>query len=318
MYIYNIDKKEILENIVQNWFNEEFNYFILCSPCEIQFFKEDLNLDDSTVDDCLNFDDIVRFESFDEYDFISLNSFKHEGNKIEIEEINFYIGYNFIILVVDENNSLSLDMKNILNNKVHIQSTSKMTLSRLYYLLFNSIIINTFDILDKIEDEIQNLEDEIIKNTKKDQFSLINHMRHKTRKIVKYIRPLLYIGDQFTEENLRYLNSSNLNRSNLNRLQSIDIRINKLYDFSISLKDYSDKLLSLYDSGITSKTNDIATKIALFTGIIGSMTVITGIYGMNFKYMPELNWIYGYPFVLTVMVFISIGAFLVFKKKKWL
>jgi magnesium transporter len=247
-----------------------------------------------------------------------LNNFKLENNKLDIEEINFYIGYNFIILVLDESNCLSQSMKNILENKLHIQATPKKTLSRLYYLLFNSIIINTFDILDKIEDAIQNLEDEIIKNTKKEQFSIINDMRHKTRKIVKYIRPLLYIGDQFAEENLRYLNEGKLNRSNFNRLHSIDIRINKLYDFSVSLKEYSDKLLSLYDSGITSKTNDIAYKIALFTGILGSMTVITGIYGMNFKYMPELNWVYGYPLILLIMAFIAIGAFFIFKKKKWL
>ena len=318
MYIYNIDKKEVIDSNLASWYEESLHYFILCNPNEIQHFQKDLQLDDSTVDDCLNFDDIVRFESFDEYDFISLNSFKIEGNFVEVEEINFYVGYNFIILVLDENNSLSQNMKNILENKLHIQSTPKKTLSRLYYLLFNSIIINTFDILDKIEDDIQILEDEIIKHTKKEQFSIINDMRHKTRKIVKYLRPLLYIGDQFSEENLRYLNESNLNRSNLNRLQSIDIRINKLYDFSVSLKEYSDKLLSIYDSGVTSKTNDIATKIALFTGILGSMTVITGIYGMNFKYMPELNWAYGYPLILLIMTFISIGAFILFKKKKWL
>ncbi|HSQ33431.1 MAG TPA: Loki-CTERM sorting domain-containing protein, partial [Peptostreptococcaceae bacterium] len=219
---------------------------------------------------------------------------------------------------VNESNSLSQNMKEILKNKLHIQATPKKTLSRLYYLLFNSIIINTFDILDRIEDDIQKIEDEIIKHTQKEQFFIINDMKHKTRKIVKYIRPLLYIGDQFAEENLRYLNESNLNRSNLNRLQSIDIRINKLYDFSVSLKEYADKLLSLYDSGITSKTNDIATKIALFTAIMGPMTVITGIYGMNFKYMLGLNWVYGYPLILLIMAFIAIGAFFIFKKKKWL
>lgn len=318
MYIYNIDKKEIIEGKLENWYEESLYYFILCNPDEIQFFQKDLNLDSSTIDDCLNFDDIVRFENFDDYDFISLNNFKLESNKLEIEEINFYIGYNFIILVLDESNCLSQSMKNILENKLHIQATPKKTLSRLYYLLFNSIIINTFDILDRIEDDIQKIEDEIIKNTNKEQFASINDMRHITRKIVKYIRPLLYIGDQFAEENLRYLNEGKLSRSNLNSLHSIDIRINKLYDFSVSLKDYSDKLLSLYDSGITSKTNDIATKIALFTGIIGPMTVITGIYGMNFIHMPILNWIYGYHFILVVMAFIAIGAFILFKKKKWL
>jgi len=318
MYVYNIDKKEIIEENIKNWFEQGLHYFILCSPSEIQVLQKDLRLDDSTVDDCLNFDDIVKFESFDEYDFISLNSFKLEDNDIGIDEINFYIGYNFIIVVVDESNFLNLNMKNIVNNNGHIQSTPQKTLSRLHYLLFNSIIINTFEVLDKIEDEIQYLEDEIIKNTKKCQFSQINNMRYKTRKIVKYIRPLLYIGDRFSEENLRYLNEGKLNRSNLSRLQSIDIRINKLYDFSISSKDYSDKLLSLYDSGIASKTNDIATKIALFTGIIGSMTVITGIYGMNFNNMPELGWKYGYPLTLLIMILIPVCAYIIFKNKKWL
>ena len=80
----------------------------------------------------------------------------------------------------------------------------------------------------------------------------------------------------------------------------------------------SSSLLDIYLSSISNKTNEIMKVLTIIATIFIPLTLIAGIYGMNFKYMPELGWKYGYPLVLAVMLVIGIGMVVYFKRKKWM
>jgi magnesium transporter len=77
-------------------------------------------------------------------------------------------------------------------------------------------------------------------------------------------------------------------------------------------------MLDIYLSGISTRMNKIMTVLAVISTIFMPLTFLAGVYGMNFQHMPELGWKYGYPLVLTVMVFSGTSMILYFKKKKWL
>ena len=98
----------------------------------------------------------------------------------------------------------------------------------------------------------------------------------------------------------------------------MDTRLKKLYDFAASLYELGNELIYTYDSKLTIKTNDTVNKLTLIMLFFAPLTVITGIYGMNFDIMPELRWSFGYPFVLGLMVAISVLLYLSLKKKKWI
>ena len=85
-----------------------------------------------------------------------------------------------------------------------------------------------------------------------------------------------------------------------------------------SLLDYTIQIRDTYDSRIEVKQNRIMTLLTVVTTIFMPLTLIAGWYGMNFKYMPELDWKIGYPLVFAVSVLIVILSLLFFKKKKWL
>jgi magnesium transporter len=87
--------------------------------------------------------------------------------------------------------------------------------------------------------------------------------------------------------------------------------VNSLLDYTIQIRD-------TYDSRIEVKQNRIMTLLTVVTTIFMPLTLIAGWYGMNFKYMPELDWKIGYPLVFAVSVLIVILSLLFFKKKKWL
>jgi magnesium transporter len=165
---------------------------------------------------------------------------------------------------------------------------------------------------------ILKLEDEILEGVVDDHALKINSIRGITRTVVKNTRPLLYIGDRILKENIRYLKYSDVKKYNLDNLQGIDFGIDKLYNFALSTRELADKLLDIYSSQVAEKTNALITKLTLLTGIAAPLTIITGIYGMNFRVMPELNWYYGYPLILGFMALIIILGFVIFKIKKLL
>ena len=109
----------------------------------------------------------------------------------------------------------------------------------------------------------------------------------------------------FRQENLRYF------RLFLNRIA-------RLHDNSTSLRDYTMQLRDLYKAHIDIKQNRIMTVLTVVTTIFMPLTLIAGWYGMNFRYMPELEWKWSYPVVIGASIAIAAGSLLFYKKIKWL
>lgn len=319
MHILNLETREKQDIFKDDFYNQKDSYLILSSPDELNLLKDVLGIDEITFKDCLNFDESIKLDLFDNYDFLSVNTFELIDNKAQIEEVNIYLSDNFILVVCNENQFLFEFVKNMIMNEIKMENIpSIVSLFKINYLIFRNIIIHEFKNLEKVEDMILKLEDEILEGVIDDHVLKINYIRGITRTVVKNTRPLLYIGDRILKENIRYLKYSDVKKYKLDNLQGIDFGIDKLYSFAISTRELADKLLDIYSSQIAEKTNTLITKLTVLTGIAAPLTIITGIYGMNFKYMPELGWLYGYPLSLFVMFIIIFIGVLIFKLKKLL
>lgn len=95
-------------------------------------------------------------------------------------------------------------------------------------------------------------------------------------------------------------------------------RMARLHDTSTFLSDYTMQLRDQYKAQLDIRQNRIMTILTVVTTIFMPLTLIVGWYGMNFQYMPELEWRWGYPVIIAVSLIIAIGCVLFFKKKKWL
>ncbi len=319
MHILNLETREKQDAFKQNFYNQKDSYLILSSPDELNLLKDVLGIDEITFKDCLNFDESIKLDLFDNYDFLSVNTFELIDNNAQIEEVNIYLSDNFILVICNENHFLFEFVKNMIINEIKMENIpSVVSLFKINYLIFRNIIIHEFESLEKVEDMILKLEDEILEGVVDDHVLKINSIRGITRTVVKNTRPLLYIGDRILKENIRYLKYSDVKKYKLDNLQGIDFGIDKLYSFALSTRELADKLLDIYSSQVAEKTNALITKLTLLTGIAAPLTIITGIYGMNFRVMPELNWYYGYPLILGFMALIIILGFVIFKIKKLL
>lgn len=316
MYILNIDTREKYTKFCKEFYNKEDSFLIVSTVKELKLLKRLLNIEQDLLKQCLNFNEDIKLDLFDNYDLLSVNSFEVENEDIVVEEINIFLADNFILVVCNESNFIYDTVKDIIMNNISMtEEISIVVLFKLNYLIFKSIITHQFESLEKLEDLILKLEDEMIEEAKKEHLSKINDLRGMTRTVVKNIRPLLYIEDRIVKENIRYLKYSDVKKYNLDNLQGIDLGIEKLYNFAISTRELADKLLDVYASKVSEKTNNLITKLTILTGISLPITIITGIYGMNFRVMPWLNYEYAYPITLGVMVLILIVGIVILKVK---
>ena len=316
MYILDLSTREIMESFKKNFYKKGDFYLILSSPEELNLLQEPLDIDQDTLEDCLEFDENTKLDLFDNYDFLSLNTCELKNKKAIVKEVNLYISDYFIVVVVEENHFIYEYVKNMITKTLELEKNSAVTLFKINYAIIKEVILVGFETLDKVEDLILKIEDSMMDKICSSHIEDINYIRGITRTIVKNTRPLLYIGDRILKENIRFLKHSDVKKYNLENFQDIDFGIDKLYTFAISTRELADKLLDIYSSRVGERTNSLITKLTLLTAISTPLTVITGIYGMNFRYMPELNFVYGYPLTLLLMLMIIIIGIVIFKIKK--
>ena len=323
MHILNLKTKQISKNINEVNFNEDYN-FIVCNPWELKFFKDKINLDRSTYKDCLSFDDQVRVEVLDEYIYFTLNNFHIiEDGTLTLEEINIFLSEKYIILVLRNKNNIFDKLKSLINETFYYKSNLTLSLLILYSSILRIIIRSQFENLEKVEEIILQLEDQIINGVDDHMSAKIRSIRGISRTCVKAIRPLTYYIDTLLKDGMEFFAKYNnhglyLEEEYRKLLEGLDLSIDKLYTFSLSTRELSDKLLDIYTSMVSEKTNNLINKLTFFTGTAVPISIITGVYGMNFKYMPELNYVYSYPIIIFIIVSIMVVAFIMFKKNKFL
>ena len=323
MHILNLKTKQISKNINEVNFNEDYN-FIVCNPWELKFFKDKINLDRSTYKDCLSFDDQVRVEVLDEYIYFTLNNFHIiEDGTLTLEEINIFLSEKYIILVLRNKNNIFDKLKSLINETFYYKSNLTLSLLILYSSILRIIIRSQFENLEKVEEIILQLEDQIINGVDDHMSAKISSIRGISRTCVKAIRPLTYYIDTLLKDGMEFFAKYNnhglyLEEEYRKLLEGLDLSIDKLYTFSLSTRELSDKLLDIYTSMVSEKTNNLINKLTFFTGTAVPISIITGVYGMNFKYMPELNYVYSYPIIIFIIVSIMVVAFIMFKKNNFL
>ena len=124
---------------------------------------------------------------------------------------------------------------------------------------------------------------------------------------------LIDLGEELEENENNFFSQKNLRYFRL-----FISRVERFNDRAASLRDYTVQIRDLYKSHLDIKQNRIMTVLTVITSIFMPLTLIAGWYGMNFKYMPELDWKWSYPVVTGVCLLIVIIALIFFKKKKWL
>ena len=188
------------------------------------------------------------------------------------------------------------------------------SLERFLYDFLEQIVENDLSVLESYEAELNLIEDSILLNTlKPEDLVKVNEIHSDIRKLLIHYEQIIDMTHEleenengfFSEENLRYIHLF----MNL---------LTRRHDSAAALRDHTMQVRDLYHAQLEVRQNRIMTLLTIVTTIFMPLTLIVGWYGMNFRYMPELEWRFGYPVVIGMSLFIAIACLLFFKKKKWL
>jgi len=187
------------------------------------------------------------------------------------------------------------------------------SLERFIYDFLGLIINGDLNRLEKYEDEISDIEDRILEGRLDGELERNNEIRGELLKLKMHYEQLIDFGQELSDNENEFFQNDNLRFFDL-----FTSKVSRLQGMISTLRDYTAQVRELYQSELSVKQNRIMTVLTVVTTIIMPLTLVTGWYGMNFKYMPELDSPIAYPVIIGVVAVMAIAGIIYFKKKKWL
>ncbi|MEY8744617.1 magnesium/cobalt transporter CorA [Bacillales bacterium AN1005] len=263
---------------------------------------------DLAVEDCLSDEEQrPKIEIYESHYFIVINSIRFDDEEIFLRAVNLFLGRHFIISVTKQKVSELRTLKPILWE----QEVS--TPDRLLYLLVDLIVDNYFTVGDRIEARIEKLEEDILMHTKKSHLNEIIGLRSEILWLKKVLRPQKEVINTLNKKDLRLIDDQL--QKYFSDIYENAVKISETFE---TYRDLMGNLREAYQSSIANRANEIMRVFTAITTVFMPLTVITGIYGMNFEFMPELHWKYSYFVVIGLMVTLGLSMFFIFRKKDWI
>ena len=240
-------------------------------------------------------------------------SHKEENELDELlqQQVCVILGSNYVLTFLEQETDFFDDINAALRNDV-LKIRSRQT-DYLLSVLLNSIMTNYISTISSIDDALEDLEEELLTITDENDIGIqIQSLRRQYMLMKKSILPL-------KEQYVKLLRAENLLIHKVNRAFFNDV--NDHLQFVLQTieicRETLSSLVDLYISNNDLRMNDIMKRLTIVSTIFIPLTFLVGVWGMNYKWMPELDWRYGYLFAWILMGVIGIVVYLYFRKKKW-
>ncbi len=254
-----------------------------------------------------------KIEDHDKYIYIVLKMlwFSDDDTDVKAEQVSIILGQDFVLSFQElEGDTFDPVRERLRNLKGKIRF---MGADYLAYALMDSIVDNYFIIIERFGEIIGELEDDVIERSEPQTLQNIHDLKKEMIYLRRSVWPLREV-------------ISTLERSGSPLLQETTfVFLKDVYDHTIQVADtietYRDILsgiLDVYLSSVSNKMNEVMKTLTIIATIFIPLTFIAGMYGMNFSYMPELSWKWGYPAIWVFNILIFISMYIYFRKKKWL
>jgi len=265
------------------------------------------------LEDILNTDQRSKLEEYGQDLFIVLKmlSFDERSGEIAAEQVSLVLRSNAVFSFLEKEGEMFTSLEERLRNgKGRLR---KMGADYLLYSLLDIIVDHYFVILEKLGEKIEGLEQKLVAHPTTQALLRIQSLKKEVVFLRKWVWPLREV-------------LSNLERGEASRInEGTRLYLRDVYDHTIQVMDSVEifremlaEMLDIYLSSLNNRLNVVMKVLAIIATIFMPLTFLAGVYGMNFKHMPELEWPWGYPGILLLMGMIAALMLLIFWKKKWL
>lgn len=276
---------------------------------EFRLLDSVLHFHPLAIEDCGILLQRPKLDYYKGYDFYVTHTVRREENEVIKEELDFFVGKNYIVTFHFEP---SKEVEQVWDRVTTQAATENWDPYYVFYQTLDKLVDTYFPLIYQIEDELDVIEDNSEKQSMDelmDELFDIRHMLLHIRQTVNPMRDLLY----------RMLNSQHLTEVKNRRVYFSDIydHLLKVSELVSSNREITSDIRDNYLSITSHQSNEVMKVLTIITSIFTPLTLISGIYGMNFVNMPELDERYSYYIVLGVMLLIGLSLFYWFKKKGW-
>jgi magnesium transporter len=253
-----------------------------------------------------------KFDEYDDHLFIVLRMFlfNEEENELEGEQISLIVGANFVISFQERQGDVFEQVRERLRKgKGRIRKKGSDYLA---YSLIDAIVDSYYTILEKLGENIELLQEQLVAEPKQEDLQIIQHLKRDMIFFRKSVWPLReVIGGLARSE------STLIKEDVLVYVRDVYDHVIQAIDTIETFRDMLSAMLDIYLSSVGNRMNEVMKVLTIIATIFIPMTFLAGIYGMNFKYMPELEWRYAYLFFWIFVSVVLIAMVAWFKRKKW-
>lgn len=265
------------------------------------------------LEDIVNTGQRPRMEEYDDYLYFALKMMRYdEGTgKVSSEQLSMVLGKNFLLTFQEQPGDVFEPVRErIRKQKGRIR---KVGIDYLAYALLDTVVDNYLYIIERMGEQIEEIEDRILDNPTQAVLTKINDYKREMNYLRKTIRP----AREFILQ-LSRLDSTLLQDSTLPFLKDLLDLSNQAVDVIDSYREMLSDHLNIYNTGISNRLNEIMKVLTIFSAIFIPLTFIAGIYGTNFEFVPELKYRYSYFVMWGVMVVVAGFMLRFFRRRGWL
>jgi magnesium transporter len=263
------------------------------------------------LEDIANTGQRPKMEDFDDYIFVVLRMLRFDEKETKTEQISIILGRDFVVSFQEmEGDVFDAIRERLRSNKGRIR---KMGADYLAYALIDAVVDNYFMVLENLGETIEDIEDKLVTNPTAETLRTIHDLKREMVFLRKSVWPLREVISR-----LERSESPLINKSTFVYLRDVYDHTIQVMDAVETFRDMLSGMLDIYLSSVSNRMNEVMKVLTVIATIFIPLTFIAGIYGMNFRYMPELELAWSYPAVLILMLIIALLMVVYFRRKKWI
>lgn len=275
--------------------------------------QQQFNLHELAIEDAHNAHQRPKIEMYGDTLFAVLRTVQinKETYHTDFGETHFFVGSNFLITIRHGSSISYADVRSRCESTPHLLKKGQ---GFALYAVMDSIVDQYFPVVETLEEDLQKMEEKIFKGTPSRQTTEdIYQLKRELLEVKRAVSPLIDMANRLMRFDITLISEET--QPYFRDIYDHAIRINEMVDHTRELLNTA---LEANFSLISISQSDVSKKFAAWAAIIAVPTMVAGFYGMNFKFMPELQWHYGYPVVVFFTIILCITIYFLLRRSGWL
>jgi magnesium transporter len=281
-------------------------------PDELKTMQHEFGLHELAVEDASRGHQRPKIEEYGDSLFVVVKTIECRDGDVAIGEVDMFVGQNYILSSRDaESQQGFLGVRARAEKEPHML---RLGPAFVLYALMDAVVDRYFPVLDMLETELEKIEELIFSQGKqRDNIERLYELKSKVTTVRHVVAPLM--------EAVGRLHGGRVPSMCMDTQEYFRDVHDHLHRITASLESIRDTIGTAIQVNLSMtaiEESEVNKRLAAWAAIFAIVTAFAGLWGMNFKYMPELEWKYGYPMALSIMVLVCLGLYRRFKRSGWL